>query len=111
MKRTNTWVVAISLVIIPLTAGVVFADLAGLFSYSDTPFAVAFLLYTVFLIVQHTKSKTTFNFAFFLLIWMVLSYIPTGAGRITERIGEWFFLFFVFGLVQYTKEAWSIKEI
>lgn len=108
MKRTRI-PKTISLCIIPLIFGVMFADLAGTFSYSDMPFAAVFVLYTVFVIVQHMKSKATFNIALFLLIWMAFSYIPTGAGRTTERIGEWFYLFFIFGLIQYTREAWHTK--
>lgn len=109
MKRTRI-LTTISLCIIPLIFGVMFADLAGTFTYSDIPFAAVFVLYAVFVIVQLTKSKATFGIALFLLIWMTFSYIPTGAGRVTERIGEWFYLFFIFGLIQYTYEVYRLRK-
>lgn len=104
MKRDNR-IILMSLFIIPLIFGVVFVDLAGVFSFSDMPFAIAFILYILFVIIQHPKSNVSFTLALSLLIWMGLSYIPTGAGIVTERIGEWFYLFLVFGLVQSARET------
>lgn len=92
--------ILLSFALIPLTASIVFGDLAGAFSYSDLPFVIAFVLYGIFHISQKIRSKTTFAISLFFLIWMGFSYIPTGAGVVTERIGEWLFLFFVYGLVQ-----------
>ncbi len=107
MKRTKA-LTTISLFLIPLIIGVVFVDLSGTFSYSDLPFAIAFLLYITFVFLQRAKSRTAFIMSLFFLAWMGLSYVPTGASVLTERIGEWFYLFFVFGLIQYNKEVWHI---
>lgn len=90
--------------------GMLFLDLAGVFSYTDLPFLISFFLYFLFLVIQKATSKTSFVIAIFLLVYMGLSYIPTGAGRVTERIGEWFYLFLVVGLIQYTNEAWTQEE-
>lgn len=87
------------------------ADFAGLFNYSDLPFAIAFLFYFLFLFLQKGTSKVSFSMALCFLVFMGLSYIPTGAGRITERMGEWLYLFFVAGLIQYAKEAWKSEKL
>lgn len=84
----------------------IIADFAGFFNYSDVPFVIAFLFYFLFLFIQKGTSKISFGIVLCFLVFMGLSYIPTGAGRITERMGEWFYLFFVVGLIQYVKEAW-----
>ena len=41
---------------------------------------------------------------------MGLSYVKTGSGEVTERMGEWFYLFFLAGIIHYSKEAWSIHD-
>lgn len=91
--------------------GIVFADLAGIFSFSDQAFLYGFLVYGIVVLMQRTTSKLSFFIVLSLLLWMGLSYIPTGPGKITERIGEWFYLFFLFGLLQYTHEAWSKSSL
>jgi hypothetical protein len=85
-------------------------DLAGMFSYSDAPFVIAFMLYGLFVVIQKVSSKMTFFIAVILLFYMGLSYIPTGSSVATERFGEWFFLSFAFGLAQYIKESWSERR-
>jgi len=77
---------------------IILLDIAGTFSYSDWPFVVLLLTFVL-------GRKTTVFFALCLLVWMGLSYVPTGAGPVTERIGEWFYLFFLFGLIQYGYEV------
>lgn len=91
--------------------GLVSLDLAGAFSYSDVPFLSAFLLYVLFLFIQKGGSKTSFTLALIFLVIMGFSYIPTGAGRITERIGEWFYLFFLFGLIQSGVSIFHFKKL
>jgi hypothetical protein len=103
--KNHKYLILISYVLLLTIFGLVFFDLAGAFSYSDMPFLIAFSLYFLFLFIQKNTSKISFVTVLFLLVFMGLSYIPTGAGRITERIGEWFYLFFVFGLVQYIRET------
>jgi hypothetical protein len=80
-------------------------DLAGTFNYSDLPFLFAFTIYIIFVLIQRTQSKAAFIVALLLLIYTGLSYLPTGASPTTERFGEWLYLFFVFGLIQYGKET------
>lgn len=109
MKKRNKFAILFSLALIPLIFGILFVDLAGTFSYSDLPFVFAFSVYMLFVFIQGSTSKATFIMTLYLLIIMGLSYVQTGPGVITERFGEWFYLFFVFGLVQYTKEAWTNK--
>jgi hypothetical protein len=106
MKK-NSWLTPVSLLLLPAALGIVIADVAGLFAFSDMPFALAFVLYGLFVITQKTKSNITVRLMLFFLVWMGFSYVPTGAGKITERIGEWFYLLFVFGLIQYAREAWK----
>lgn len=96
--------------IIPTIFGIVFADIAGLFSQTDLPFVLAFLLYLLFVFTQKSSSRVSFGFAMFFLIWMGLSYIPTGPSGVTERIGEWFFLSFVLGLLHYGYEVYRLRQ-
>lgn len=111
MKKRNKFTILFSLALVPLIFGILFADLAGTFSYSDLPFVLAFVIYILFVVIQRSSSRGTFIMTLYLLILMGLSYVQTGPSAITERLGEWFYLFFAFGLVQYIKEAWINKTI
>lgn len=88
-------------------AVILLLDLAGVFRYGDLPFVMAYSLYCLFVYIQKSASKVTFSIAIVLLGYMALSYIPAGASQVTERFGEWFYLFFLFGLIQYVKEVWK----
>jgi hypothetical protein len=103
MKRKNS-LILLSLFLFPMIAGVVLFDLAGGFNFSDLPFLLAFLLYGIFVLFQRSGSKVAFGLALLFLIYTGLSYVPAGTARTTERFGEWFYLFFVFGLIQYAVE-------
>jgi hypothetical protein len=107
--RRNKWAIIFSLLLVPAAAAVVILDLAGVFGYSDLPFLLVFFPYFLFMFIQRTGSRCTFAVALCMLLYMGLSYVPTGAGPITERFGEWFYVFFVFGLIQYSREAWQGK--
>ena len=109
--KSPKYFILCSYALIPILFGLIFLDLSGVFNFSDIPFVTAFLLYMLFLMIQKGSSKLSFIMALFFLVFMGLSYIPTGPGRITERIGEWFYLFFVCGLIQYAKEAWQEKSV
>ena len=109
MEKRNKFAILFSFALIPIIFGILFVDLAGTFSYSDVPFVLAFVIYILFVIIQRSSSRGTFIMTLYLLILMGLSYVKTGPGAITERFGEWFYLFFVFGLIQYAKEAWTNK--
>jgi hypothetical protein len=98
------------LLLVPAIAGILFMDLAGAFNYTDFPFLIAFVIYAVFVFIQRVQSKATFSVALLLLIYMGLSYIPAGASPTTERFGEWFYLFLVFGLIQYFIEIFHGKK-
>jgi len=108
--RKNNILILYSLFLIPLIAVVLFLDLSAVFNYSDTPFIIGFLLYGIIAIIQKSSSKMTFSLIFALLLYMGISYLPTGPSRTTERIGEWFYVFFVFGLIQYIQEVWFPKK-
>ena len=110
MKKSKQRIL-FSLSLLFLVFVTIFVDLTGFFSYSDVPFIIVFSLYFLFLFIQKGTSKVSFVMALFLLVYMGISYIPTGAGRITERIGEWFYLFFIVGLIQYMKEAWMQPHV
>lgn len=93
-------IIIFSFFLVPILFGIFFMDLGGIFNYSDLPFFIVFLLYFLFLFLQKGRSVISFSIVLFLLIYMGLSYIPTGGGKITERIGEWFFLFLFIGVLQ-----------
>lgn len=109
MKNGNRFILP-SLFLVPIVAGIIFLDLGGAFNYTDAPFLIAFIIYIIFVMVQRLQSKPTFTVALLFLIYTGLSYIPTGASRVTERFGEWFYLFFLLGLIQYTWEVWHNKR-
>ncbi len=109
MQRPKLLIIG-SLCLIFIMAGIVLLDLAGTFSYSDISFGLAFLIFFVFMIIQKGTSKVSFVIALYFLITMGLSYIQTGTSVITERLGEWFYLFFLVGILEYLKEAWSIND-
>lgn len=109
MEKTKPFIFA-SLFLIPLIFGIIFVDVASTFGYSDVPFVLGFFVYLLFVFIQRSTSKQAFALSLFFLLWMGLSYVPTGPGMVTERIGEWFYLFFIFGIGQYSIESWNQKS-
>ncbi len=105
----NTYLTVGSYVILPAIFILIFIDLAGAFLYNDVPFLLALILYGMFTVVHRSSSRLTLMLAVFILVWMGLSYVPTGAGTVTERIGEWFYIFCAAGLIQYLKEVYESK--
>lgn len=103
--KGNKIIILLSLSLVPLMVVVLTLDLADVFNYSDLPFFLMFLIYSFIVLIQRSSSKMSFFLALILLSYMALSYIPSGASATTERFGEWFYLFFVFGLIQYIKET------
>ncbi|EKD67865.1 MAG: hypothetical protein ACD_48C00176G0001 [uncultured bacterium] len=110
MKNRNKLIFP-SLFLIPAIAGILCMDLAGIFNYTDNPFFFVFAVYVIFVFIQRSQSRFTFSIAMLLLIYMGLSYIPAAASRATERFGEWFYLFFVFGLIQYGREIYIRRKL
>ena len=109
MQRAKLLIIG-SLCLIFIIAGIVLLDLAGTFSFSDLPFVLVFSVFFVFMLIQSGKSKVSIVISLYFLITMGLSYIQTGTSVITERLGEWFYLFFLVGILEYLKEAWSIHD-
>jgi hypothetical protein len=110
MKRNN-WRAPVSLLLLLAVLGVVFADAVALFGYPDISFVVVFLLYFGSILAQKRGSRISFVYALLILLIMTCSYVLIGVVKITERLGEWFYLFFVFGLIQYTREAWKKSKL
>jgi len=98
-----------SFLLIPVIAGIALLDLAGIFSFTDFPFLLALLLLFLFIFIQKSTSRVTFIVALYFLILMGLSYIPTSTSLITERLGEWFYLFFFISIIQYLMEVRRIR--
>lgn len=82
-------------------------DLVPVFNYQDISFVLFCALYTVFLYMQKAKSSLSFYIAFYFLVLMGLSYIPTAASRTTERFGEWFFVMLAYAMIQRMIELWK----
>lgn len=110
MKRSK-WLIFVSFVIILSIFGIVFLDLADVFSFSDLPFLLILVLYCLFVLIQRCSSRSGFLISLYFLICMGLSNSTTGASRITERMGEWFYIFFLIALVHFTKDAWKNVEV
>ena len=104
--KNHKYLILFSYVLLLTIFGIVFLDFAGVFNYSDDPFFIAFFLYALFIFIQKGTSRLSFIITIYFLTLMGLSYVPTGPGRVTERIGEWFYLFFVCGLIHNAEEAW-----
>jgi|SRR3989344_1570407 len=109
MKRSRISIVC-SFFLIALLAGIIGLDLVGVFNNSDVPFLLSFIVYFMVILIQRSSSRLTFVISLLCLILMGLSYIPTADGHITERFGEWFYIFFVFGLIQYALEVFHEKK-
>lgn len=103
MKKYNS-LFMVSICALLSAFGILFLDVASIFKYSDLPFFLACVLYIVFIISNRSSSKLTFYIVLFLVCFMGISYLQNGFDTMTERIGEWFYLTFVIGLVQYAKE-------
>jgi hypothetical protein len=101
--------ILLSLVIIAAIIITIIRDLMYLFGNYDTPFIVVFILFTALMYLLRLSSKVTFYIVLLFIVFMGNFYIQYGPIRITERSGEWFYLFFVFGLLQYIREAWRLK--
>ena len=110
IKRRQS-IILFSFLLIPVMFGLLFLDLAGIFMHSDFPFLLMFVIYGMYIIIQRSSSRTSFMMALYLLIIMGLSYIKTGPVIITERLGEWFYIFFIFGLLQNAFELRKIRVI
>lgn len=105
MAGKSKGVSILSVFIVILLITVFGADLFYAFGNYDTPFVLAILFYLLYIWIQRSASRLTFTIVLFLIIGMGFSYMFRGPDRLTERIGQWFYLFFVLGLFQYTKEA------
>lgn len=106
MAGKNRLAVSGIILFVPMI-GIVVADLLYKFGNYDTPFLLALCIYALFYFIQKSSSRLTFGIVLILVLCMAMSYIVFGEYRLTERIGEWFYLFFVFGLIQYIREAWQ----
>jgi EamA domain-containing membrane protein RarD len=85
-------------------------DLKYKFGNFDTPFFLVFGIYLLATWVMKLTHRCTFIIDMILLLLMGVFYIYTGPVRLTERAGEWWFLFFVCGLVQYGWESFHEQQ-
>jgi hypothetical protein len=81
----------ISLIII---LGIFLTDLKGWFLLSDLSFFLALIVYMLFL------RKWALAISLFFLAVMSYFFIRTGISNRVERVGEWFYIFFVIGVIQ-----------
>ncbi len=102
--KINKHLYLVSILFLLSVFGVFFLDLARIFKFSDFSFSLASFLYILFILFNRSTSKLTFYISLFIVFFMGISYLQNGFDTITERIGEWLYIFFVFGLVQYAKE-------
>ncbi len=110
MAKRHNLAIAISIMVTLFITGVIVADFFYKFGNGDLPFLLVFVPYTVLCVIQRKSSRLTFEIVLLLVLFMAYSYIVNGEFRLTERIGEWFYLFLVFGLVQYMREALPGRE-
>ncbi len=89
--------------------GIMYTDLLYKFGNRDIPFILVLVLYTLFVRVGKFSSKITISVSCVLVICMGVAYAMQGPVRLTERIGEWFYLFFVFSLIQYIYEMYRLR--
>lgn len=109
MKKSSITIL-VSFFSLMVLVAVVFLDIQGVFGFSDGVFVLGLFLGAVVYLIQKSTSKLPFSLATFFLLWMGLSYIPTGSSEQTERIGVWFFLTFFLGLVQYGVELHQVAK-
>ncbi len=85
-------------------------DMLYLFGNHDNPFIISAMLYIFLVMYKKISSKATFFFVLFFLFFMGASYIYRGPFRTTERIGEWFYIFFLIGMIQYAYESFFLYK-
>jgi hypothetical protein len=105
MQKRNNYFIVFTVVTVLFLAAIFSADLLYKFGNYDTPFILAFVSYILYLIVTKSTSRKTFIIVLFLIICMGCCYMLTGPSRLTERIGQWFYHFFVLGMIQYVREV------
>ncbi len=110
-KVNNRIIIPVSLFLIAAMIGIVVMDLLYKFGNYDTPFMLEFVLYLLYTFLRRSTSKLTFIVVILFIVSMGISYITAGSTRLTERFGEWFYLYFIFGLIQYGREFWLTKNI
>jgi hypothetical protein len=110
MGKRNNIIQIFSFLLLPILIGIMLKDLMYTFGNYDTPFIVGIGIYFVFCLIAHASSRWTFGLVSLLVVCMGISYMIMGPYRRTERLGEWVYLFFVFGLIQYTIEAIHEKK-
>lgn len=106
MKRPK-FLILLSFLLIPTVMGIYCFDLLGGFNFADKAFVIALAIYSIFIFIQHSTSKFTFVLSLFFLVIMGLYYVPSGVVPKTERMGEWFYVFFLTGLIHSLKEVWG----
>ena len=93
------------LLLIPVIVGIMVMDLQYRFGNSDLPFFLAIGAYILFVVLSRVQSKTTIKIVLCTVLVMGVNYMDSGASRSTERLGEWFYIYFLIGFVQYFIEA------
>lgn len=101
----------LSWILVFLMIFIVITDLRYKFGNYDTPFMLEFVLYVLYVFIKRTASKLSFGIVLLFILSMGVSYMLFGSARLTERMGEWFYLYFLFGLLQYSKEIWLTKKL
>jgi len=97
-------------VLLCIIVGIIAADLFYTFGNYDTPFVIAFSIYVLSVMVRRVSSRTAFTIALFFVVLMSYFYMRQGSVRLSERLGEWFYLFFISGLIHYGLELRKIEK-
>lgn len=101
-KKQRIWYGAILVI-----AALIAIDVTEAFTFSDVPFLIGFVIYTIAVRKAHADFRWSFGITCLLLLLAWCFYIPTGAGIVTERLAVWFYLFFLYGLIQYWIRVWK----
>lgn len=92
-------------IILGVISTFVYFDLRYAFGNYDTPFFIACGMYVFSIVLLRLTSRLTIGIVVLLITSMAIHYMLYGPVRLTERLGEWFFLFLCIGIVQYSFET------
>lgn len=88
---------------------IISADLFYIFGNYDTPFYLVIILYFINIFIKKASSFLAFILVLFCVVSIGFSYNILGTVRFTERIGEWFYILLLLGLLHSGIELWHLK--
>ncbi len=101
MEKKNKLTTIIPIIFTVVAVAAFVLDLMYKFGNHDTPFIISLISTVLVLYIRKASYKYVFGLALAIVSCMGMAFVFFGSLRLTERLGEWFFLLFVLGLIHY----------